>query len=47
MGWIVLISWVLLALIFIVFGRICESDILVAIGAIMILMTALVGEVVY
>lgn len=47
MGWIILASWVLLALIFVAFGKLCESDILLGIGAVMIVMTAMVDDVLY
>lgn len=47
MGWIILVSWVLLALIFVAFGKLCESDILLGIGAVMILMTAMINDVTY
>jgi hypothetical protein len=47
MGWIILASWILLALIFVAFGKLCESDILLGIGAVMIAMTAMVDDVLY
>lgn len=47
MGWIVLVSWILLAFIFVAFGKLCESDILLGIGAVMIVMTAMVDDVLY
>lgn len=42
---IILICWILLAVVFIVFGRLNDSRLLVSVGAVMILMTALVDKV--
>lgn len=47
MSWIILVSWVLLAIIFVAFGKLCESKVLIGIGAIMLLMTSMVGDVTY
>ena len=37
--------WIMLAIVFIVFGRLNDSRLLVSVGAVMILMTALVDKV--
>ena len=46
-GFTIILCWILLALIFVAFGKLCESDILLGIGAVMILMVAMVDDVTY
>lgn len=47
MGWIIVASWLLLAIVFVLFGKLCDSKVFIGIGAIMLLMTSMVGDVTY
>ena len=43
--YVILLCWVLLALVFVAFGKLCESDFLLGVGVVMMFMTMLVNNV--
>jgi len=43
----ILACWLCLAVIFVLFGKLCDSKVLLGIGAVMILMMAMVSDVTY
>lgn len=46
-GFVILFCWLGLAVIFMVFGKLCDSKVLIGIGAIMLLMMCMVCDVTY
>ena len=46
-GFVILFCWMAIAIIFILFSRLCESDILLGIGVTMLLMMSMVNDVTY
>jgi len=44
-GFAILFSWLGLAVIFVVFGKLCNSKVLIGIGATMLLMMSMVSDV--
>lgn len=46
-GFVILFCWLALAMIFVAFGKLCESKTLIGIGAVMLLMLCMVGDVSY
>ena len=45
MSWMIVASWFMLAIVFVLLGRLCNSKLFVGIGAVMILMMAMVSDV--
>lgn len=46
-GFMILAFWLCLAVIFVLFGKLCDSKVLLSIGAVMILMMAMANDVTY
>ena len=46
-GMVILACWLALAVVFCLFGKLCDSPALLATGAIMVLMVALVSDISY
>ena len=45
MGWMIVAIWLLLAVVLVLLGKLCNSGIIAGIGAVMVLMIALVSDV--